>query len=543
MNDAHESSASAEPDPRLGTTLDGRYRLIRRLGAGGFGVVYEAEHEVIRRKVAVKMLHASFAAEPEVMARFRREAIAATTIGHPHIVEVLDMGRADDGAAYMVLELLEGRDWAVVLEEGGPQPLGRTIHILLQVLDGLAAAHDKGIIHRDLKAENVFLITRGNDADFVKIVDFGISKIMEEGGTKDVVLTHTGMAMGTPVAMSPEQFQGKKDVDRRADLWAVGVMLYRALTASWPFGGETYAMLAVNVMTEHPRPLAELRPDVPGAIADVVGRLLEKDRARRYQTAGEVRAALEPFAGDRTPPPTGPLGTGFVSTRVGVSAPEGLALDATGLAHPTPADAAPKGASPTPAGPTPPGRTPTEPAPTGPAPTEAITTPPALPVGTQAPAPSPALVVGGLAIGALLVGGTWWVATSTSQPTLAETSSPTALPSPDAPTITPDAALVASPTAADADDHALEAEAPHPHSHGPRPQGRHVVGGVDIHDEVRVSPPVTTEPVPATPEPPPRPEPPVTASPEPPATTSPEPPATTPPTTSRPGLRRPGSGP
>ncbi|MBX7193490.1 MAG: serine/threonine protein kinase [Sandaracinaceae bacterium] len=500
MSEDEATPTREESDPRIGTVLDGRYRLIRRLGAGGFGVVYEAEHEVIRRKVAVKMLHASFAADPELMARFRREAIAATTIGHPHIVEVLDMGRADDGAAYMALELLEGRDWAHVLEESGPQPLGRTVHILVQVLDGLAAAHDKGIVHRDLKAENVFLITRGDDPDFVKIVDFGISKIVEQGGGKDVVLTRTGAAMGTPVAMSPEQFQGKKDVDHRSDLWAIGVMLYRALTARWPFTGETYAMLAVNVMTEQPTALEELRPDLPASIGAIALRLLEKDRSRRFASAREVRAALEPFLSNRDPVPASapPL----VSTRIGIETPSELALAATGFALSPPSPPPPPSGS------------------------SATTTGDTLPTR----GPSGAVLVGGVSVGAVLLAAMAWWASSGGPPGAPEVASePTR---PDA-AIAVDAAvpsLDAIATPASEPDAAHERRGTHRDVRPAREAPPSTSHDEDVVETTTV-PTVTAQP-PPTQAPPPTTE----APPPPPTTTQP-----TPPGTSRPGFRRPGA--
>ncbi len=525
MSTTSEAGAPDEIDPRLGTLIDGRYRLLRRLGAGGFGVVYEAEHEVIKRRVAVKMLHASFAAEPEVLARFRREAIAATTIGHAHIVEVLDMGRADDGAAYMVLELLEGRDWATLLDEEGPQPLGRTVRILLQVLDGLAAAHEKGIVHRDLKAENVFLVTRAGSPDFVKIVDFGISKIMEEGGGTDVVLTRTGTAMGTPVAMSPEQLQGRKDVDHRSDLWAVGVMLHHALTGAWPFTGDTFAMLAVNVITAPPPSLAALRPDVPAEIETIVARLLEKLREKRFASAREVRAALEPFANDdvadREPAATTPREP-KVDTRHDVAPPTDLALAATNvhdaselrqaavhLDEPRAVEAAPSRVEPA-------VQRSIEVAASSPA------SPPNAPISataeptqtTPSPAPSPAFTgILALAVGGLLVGGTWWVATSRDDapPPSTDVIVPTALDDPDAgtPIVEPRDAFVLE------DDARIA-----------RPLRRDPSTTTQ-----RADPPDAGEP-PAAP-------PPTTSEPEPPTTTTIGPITIQTPPTTRGGLRRP----
>ncbi len=299
-----ETASEEGPDKRIGSTLNDRYKIVRKIGAGGMGIVYEGLHMLIQRRVAIKMLHPQFSQHHEVLTRFRREAIAATTIRHPHIVEVMDMGTAPDGAAYMVLEFLEGRDWSDDIDATGAQPLGKVVKILRQVCDGLQAAHDKNIVHRDLKAENVFLAKHGSHTDYVKIVDFGISKMLDEpeaeGGKSSHSLTKTGAAMGTPYAMAPEQMKGLKDIDHRADLWALGVMFYRAITGGYPFDGETFPLLAVNVLTAEPRPVTDFRRDLPPEIQDIVTRLLTKDRTARFQSARDVRAALEPFenAGD-----------------------------------------------------------------------------------------------------------------------------------------------------------------------------------------------------------------------------------------------------
>ena len=176
---------NAPQDPKIGMVLQERYRILRKLGDGGMGAVYEGEHVLIKRRVAIKVLHAQFAQNPEIVARFQREAEAATSIGHPNIIEVTDMGRFPDGTAYMVLEFLEGRDWSHDIESHGPQPVGKVIHILTQVCDALTAAHAKGIVHRDLKPENIFLIERRGDPDFVKVLDFGISKIADGQSQED----------------------------------------------------------------------------------------------------------------------------------------------------------------------------------------------------------------------------------------------------------------------------------------------------------------------------------------------------------------------
>jgi serine/threonine-protein kinase len=306
------ATPSDRPEPRdsrIGTTLNERYRIVRRVGVGGMGIVYEGLHLIIQRRVAIKMLHVHYSTHTEILARFRREAIAATTIRHPHIVEVLDMGEAPDGAAYMVLEFLEGRDWSEDIERTGPQPLGKVARILREVCEGLQAAHDKGIVHRDLKPENVFLAKHGSRDDFVKIVDFGISKMSDSPDGKpgdDRKLTKTGAAMGTPYAMAPEQMKGDKDVDHRADVWSLGIILYRALTGAYPFDADTFPLLAVKVLTGDPAPLSNYRTDLPPAIQSIITRLLDKERSTRFQSAREVREALAAFETfDSAPATTG----------------------------------------------------------------------------------------------------------------------------------------------------------------------------------------------------------------------------------------------
>ncbi len=259
------------------------------------GAVYEGEHTLIKRRVAIKCLHAQMAKNPEIVARFHREAQAATSIGHENIIEVTDMGRFDDGSVFMVLEFLEGSDWGDELRADGAQNLKRTIHILNQVCDALDAAHSKGIIHRDLKPENIFLIDRSGKPDFVKVLDFGISKIKDASGAGKS-MTQTGTTLGTPYYMSPEQAQGKKDVDFRTDIYALGVILFEALTGQFPFDDDSYPMLVLKICTEPPPALRDYRPDVPEEIEAIVNKLLEKSPRDRFQSCAELKAALAPFA-------------------------------------------------------------------------------------------------------------------------------------------------------------------------------------------------------------------------------------------------------
>ena len=200
-----------QADPLVGMVLQDRYRIVRKLGEGGMGAVYEGEHILIKRRVAIKCLHSQFAQNPEIVARFHREALAATSIGHQNIIEVTDMGRFDDGSVFMVLEFLNGRDWSHDIDNQGAQPVGKVIEIITQVCEALTAAHAKGIIHRDLKPENVFLINRHGTNNFVKVLDFGISKFKDASGGPGKAMTQTGATLGTPYYMAPEQAQGKKD--------------------------------------------------------------------------------------------------------------------------------------------------------------------------------------------------------------------------------------------------------------------------------------------------------------------------------------------
>lgn len=275
----------------IGKVLDGKYRLTKLIGKGGMGSVYEAEHEVISRRVAVKMLNPEYADESDVAERFVREAKAASAIGHPNIIDIQDVGE-HEGATYIVMELLEGTSLSSLIKSKGRLEPAHVVSIARQVADGLEAAHSKGIVHRDLKADNVFLTYDPRLGEQVKILDFGISKVMEKDGTD---LTQTGAVMGTPHYMAPEQVRGEKDVDARIDVWALGVMIYQMLTGMFPFPGSKTPEVLVRILTE---PMAGLElPDLPDEMMEVVERALEKDRKTRFQSVAELRKALEPLEG------------------------------------------------------------------------------------------------------------------------------------------------------------------------------------------------------------------------------------------------------
>jgi serine/threonine-protein kinase len=271
----------------IGELLDGKYLIERILGKGGMGAVYLAENVQIGRKVAIKVLHADLAVDDQLVARFRMEARAAAAIGHPGIVDVLDMGRSD-GAEFIVMERLEGETLAQRIRARGALPAEEAIPIVIEALDALAAAHDKGIIHRDLKPDNLFLVER--PARVVKILDFGISKFQDAG---DMLLTTTGAVMGTPLYMSPEQARGAKDVTHLADLYAMGAILYEALSGRPPFTGSTYNEVIANVLMEPHPSLATTLPRMSADLSGVVDALLAKSPADRPQQARVAKFQLE----------------------------------------------------------------------------------------------------------------------------------------------------------------------------------------------------------------------------------------------------------
>ncbi len=283
--------ASHADDPLIGVTLGGRYLVRARLGQGGMGVVYEADHVVLDKRVAIKFLLDKYAEDREVLRRFHQEARTASRIGHENIVDIIDIGEADDGRSYIVMEYLDGADLSRVLIETGPMHPARVVHIMRQVLRGLAAAHDKGIVHRDMKPENVFLTARGDNPDFVKIMDFGISKVIDAHDSK-VRLTETGAVVGTPIYMAPEQARAEQSIDHRADVYAVGVMFYELLCGRPPFVANAYLELVTQHLFDPPTPPRVLRPQLPEVLEQVVLKALAKDPADRFESADAMAAAL-----------------------------------------------------------------------------------------------------------------------------------------------------------------------------------------------------------------------------------------------------------
>jgi serine/threonine-protein kinase len=324
-----------------GEILDDKYRIIRLLGEGGMGAVYEGENTRIRRKVAIKVLHAAVAAKSDVVARFEREAQAAGHIGSEHIVEVLDLGSLAGGERFMVMEFLKGESLGDRIKRKRRLSPHEAAPMIAQLLEGLAAAHQAGIIHRDLKPDNVFLVNmRGNVRDFVKVLDFGVSKFSTL--ESDLSMTKTGAVMGTPFYMSPEQARGQK-IDTRSDLYSVGVVMYQAVTGRVPFHAETFNELVFKIALEAPEPAEILTPGLEPGFAQIIQRAMVRDPAGRFQTAQEFHAAVVQWIvanGGREMMSSLTTGSGMVAVVPGgFPAPRGSMASASNLTPMTPSGA------------------------------------------------------------------------------------------------------------------------------------------------------------------------------------------------------------
>ncbi len=295
------STAVSQSEITAGTVLAGKYRVERLIGQGGMGVVVEARHTTLDDRVALKFLLPEYAAHPEASQRFLREARAAVRIKSAHVARVSDVGTLDSGAPYMVMDFLEGSDASHGLSQGQVLPLHEAVDYIVQACDALAEAHSLGIVHRDIKPANLFVTRHQDGSPFVKLLDFGISKVGSEVGGADG-LTRTTATMGSALYMSPEQIRQSKSVDHRTDIYALGVSLYEMLTGRQPFIAENFAALCVEIATGTPTPLRELRPDVPPEFAATLERAYARDLNTRFQSVGELVVALSPWAPPRTQP-------------------------------------------------------------------------------------------------------------------------------------------------------------------------------------------------------------------------------------------------
>jgi len=290
---SHSGPRSAGGSPiGVGSLLAERYRVVRLLGAGGMGTVFAAHREDLANlPVAIKVLHAKLATRADLLKRFRREAELIAKLHHPHIVSILDFGFDDAGPSFIVMELLDGMTLAQAIATG-PMKEHRCAHIASQMLDALAAAHAANVIHRDLKPENVFLTNLSTVKDVVKLLDFGIAKIVSDDASSK--LTDTGVVLGTPAYMAPEYARGESS-GARTDIYSVGCVMYEALAQRQPFIAANYNALLFALQGKEPDDLRALRPDISPELIAIVKRAMSKDPLQRFQTATEMRDAIEPW--------------------------------------------------------------------------------------------------------------------------------------------------------------------------------------------------------------------------------------------------------
>ena len=287
-------------DQLVGQTLAGKYRIEELINEGGMGAVYRGTHTLMDKTVAVKVLHPALAADDKIVARFSREARAASRISHPHALNVTDFGESENGIVFLVMEYLRGRTLKEVIRGEGPMPLARVLEIVKQVSAALDAAHAQGVVHRDLKSDNIMLEDVG-DGDWAKVLDFGIAKIQEDVGSTDPALTAANMIIGTPQYMSPEQCSQASEIDSRSDIYSLGVILYEMLAGHVPFTGESPTAIMMKHLQEPPPSILEERADLPAGVGRVIARAMAKRPEDRYQSAGELAETLSLAAEAKAP--------------------------------------------------------------------------------------------------------------------------------------------------------------------------------------------------------------------------------------------------
>ena len=287
-----------------GEMLDEKYRVDRLLSVGGMGAVYLGTHTLLKKAVAIKVLRTELVSEAEMVQRFQREAVAASAIGHPNIVDIKDMGKTGGGVAFLVMEYLEGRSLQEAIDDDGPFPISDACDVACEILAGAAAAHRAGIVHRDLKPANVFMAQRdggGNEA--IKLLDFGIA-ILSDSDKPDHRLTMTGMVLGTPHYMAPEQARGEKELTDAVDIYAVGVILYEMICKTVPYEADNYNLLIYQLLAgEYVRPSVH-RADLPPALEDIILRAMALKPWDRFAGAEDFIDALEPFRSGRHASPS-----------------------------------------------------------------------------------------------------------------------------------------------------------------------------------------------------------------------------------------------
>ena len=294
-------SQTADDSVREGEILAGKYRIERVLGHGGMGVVVAARHLELDERVAIKFLLPSTLTLPDVVARFAQEARAAVKIKSEHVARIIDVGKLENGAPYIIMEYLEGEDLGAWLETRGRLPVEQAVLFILQACEAVAAAHSIGIVHRDLKPSNLFVVRVADGTLAVKVLDFGISKLTGRDPT-DLAITSTAALLGSPLYMPPEQMRLARDVDARSDIWALGAVLHELIAGAPPFPGTSLGEVMANVLERPPRALRASQPEAPAGLEAVIAKCLQKPRDQRYPNVAELARALLPFA-----PPRGRL--------------------------------------------------------------------------------------------------------------------------------------------------------------------------------------------------------------------------------------------
>ncbi len=283
-------------DPLIGEVVGGSYKIEAKLGAGGMGTVYIASHMRVDRQFAIKVLNFKLSDDKTAVQRFEREAMLGSRLGHEHITQVMDFNHTEEGFPFIVMELLEGEDLSQRLKREGALPLVETASIMRQVCIALVAAHEEGVVHRDLKPENIFLCERRGGGVAVKVMDFGVSKVL----SSDSVVTAHATLLSTPWYMAPEQAEGKVDeMDHRTDLFSMGLILYHMLSGKMPFEGDNVPAILFQVVYSTPDPIGEVKPDLPVPVQEIITKAISKDKEERFQSAEEFVKALEEAMGDK----------------------------------------------------------------------------------------------------------------------------------------------------------------------------------------------------------------------------------------------------